>query len=107
MALIEKHFEDDCTQIDPKFKEIVIMTQEEAERRRELVSDIEYDFALALNKGDYFLGQGEINFYLHKMPVDEKELFLNHHALCISELRINDHDLPDSEFEGQRIALRA
>lgn len=70
------------------------------------MSDIEYTFSLALKKGDNYLGQAEINFYLEQMPANDDELYLNSNALAISELTINE-DQKDNQryFEGQRIRL--
>jgi hypothetical protein len=53
------------------------------------VSDIEYSFSLALNKGSYYFGQAEINFYLEIMPQNDEELFLDSNAIAISQLCIN------------------
>lgn len=64
-------------------------------RREELVSDVEYKFALALNKGDYYLGQAKITFYLKSMPANDDELFLNFQTKAVSNLMINDHVLTD------------
>jgi aminopeptidase N len=30
-----------------------------------LISNVEYDFCLALHKGDYYLGNAVINFYVN------------------------------------------
>ena len=79
------------TLIDPDFDNPgLYLTYEEAKRRRELVSDIEYTFSLALKKGDFYCGQAEINFYLEQMPDNDHELFLDANLLVISELTINE-----------------
>jgi len=41
---------------DPKYKETAVLKETEAHRRAELVSDVEYNYQIALKKGDYFLG---------------------------------------------------
>jgi hypothetical protein len=46
-------------------------------RRAELVSDIEYQYSLALNHGDHYLGQAVIKFYVLSLPENDDELFLN------------------------------
>jgi len=33
-----------------------------------LISDIEYNFSLALKQGDYYLGQATITFYVNELP---------------------------------------
>jgi hypothetical protein len=48
-----------------------------AHRRKELVGDIEYTFALALNRGDNYLGRATIKFELKIMPKNDNELFIN------------------------------
>jgi len=54
-----------------------------------LVQEIEYDFQLALNKGDYYLGNAVINFYLKGAP-NNGELFLDLQAMAVAELQINE-----------------
>ena len=62
-ALILQHLGDEAI-VDEKFKATVTLSRTQAEKREELVQEIEYDFQLALNKGDYYLGNAVINFYL-------------------------------------------
>lgn len=82
------------------------LTEAEAARRAELVSDVEYTFNLALKKGNDYLGQAEINFYLEKLPANNDELFINSMALAVSELTINEESKTDSKyFTGQKIRL--
>ena len=70
------------------------------------MSDIEYTWSLALKKGDNYLGQAEINFYLEALPVNNEELFLNCNALAVSELTINEDPKTDGRyFNGQKIRL--
>ena len=40
------------------------------------MTEIEYEFQLALQKGNYYLGKASVNFYLLKEP-QMGELFLN------------------------------
>jgi hypothetical protein len=75
--------------VDPGYKGSFLLSKVEAERRHEIVSDIEYDFQLALQKGEYYLGNAVINFYVRRMP-QPGELFLNCNALAASHLTIND-----------------
>jgi hypothetical protein len=42
-----------------------------------------------LKKGDYYVGNAVINFYVNRDP-KEGELFINSNALAISKLTIND-----------------
>lgn len=106
-TILNKHFNPDMTICDPHYNSTNICLSEiEAHRRAELVSDIEYTFSLALKKGDNFLGQAEINFYLEQMPVNNEELFINSQALAVSELTINEDQKTNSKyFNGQKIRL--
>jgi len=105
--IINKFFNPESTFVDPHYNSThFCLTQAEAKRRAELVSDIEYTFSLALKKGDFYLGQAEINFYLERMPDNNDELFLNSNALAVSELTINEDQKDDQRyFEGQKIRL--
>jgi hypothetical protein len=70
------------------------------------VSDIEYTYSLALKKGDFYLGQAEISFYLERMPDNDDELFLNSNTMAVSELSINeDPKLEQKYFCGQKLRL--
>jgi len=93
--------------VDPEYKAIVNLKETEAQARLELISEIEYEFNLALNKGKHYLGQATINFYLEKMPSAD-ELFLNSQALAIANLHINDKHITSADaFKGQKIPLPA
>jgi len=46
----------------------VCLKKSEAEMRASLVTEIEYDFQLALKTGEHYLGKAVINFYLRKRP---------------------------------------
>ena len=100
-------FNMDETIIDPDFNTThICLSEQEAKQRASLVSDIEYTFSLALKKGDFYLGQAEISFYLERMPETDDELFLNSNALAVSELAINeDPKLDQLYFTGQKIRL--
>jgi hypothetical protein len=74
-ALITIHL-GDAAMLDKGYSANITLKKEEAEKRCELISEIEYDFQLALNKGDYYIGKAVINFYLLKKP-EAGELFLN------------------------------
>ena len=52
--------------VDPGYKKIVNLSHDEAIKRRECVSEVEYNMKLALLKGNYYFGKGEVNFYLEK-----------------------------------------
>ena len=101
-SLIQTHLGLDAT-VDKGYKATVLLKQEQAEKRKSLVSDIEYDFQLALNKGDYYLGKAVINFYLVKAP-EKDELFLNFQAMAIANLTVNDTPVKDC-FGEQKIRL--
>lgn len=80
----------DTVIVDPDYKTTgICLSEKDAKRRAELVSDIEYTFSLALKKGNNYFGQAEINFYLEQMPETDDELYLNSNALAISDLAIN------------------
>ena len=66
----------DTVIVDKKFKvSNITLTKAEAEKRESLIEDVEYDFQLALNHGDYYVGKAVINFYLKTLPA-AKELFI-------------------------------
>jgi len=54
--LINKHLGSEGVIIDSGFKSTGVLKEIQAHRRRELISDVEYTFALALNHGNYYLG---------------------------------------------------
>ena len=105
--MIVKHLGDGAI-VDKKFKSSVVLTKEQAEIRRSLITEIEYDFSIALQKGDYYLGNAVINFYIKKMPDTDTDLFINSQALAVAELKINDKDLPidAASFQNQVIPLK-
>lgn len=74
--LINKHLGDGAL-VDGKFKATVLLTREQAQARAKLLQEVEYDFCLALQKGDYYLGNAVINFYLTSTPSHDDELFIN------------------------------
>jgi hypothetical protein len=82
-----------------------LLSKVEVERRKEIASDIEYDYQLALQKGEYYLGNAVINFYVNREPA-QGELFLNSNALAVSHLTVNDQAVDANvAFKNQRIAL--
>ena len=62
-----------------------------------MVSDIEYEYSLALSHGDYYLGQAVVRFYLEQMPANDDDLFLNFQALAVSNLTINEHSITGAQ----------
>ena len=88
--LVTKHLGEGHI-VDKKFKSTVVLKKEQAEWRKSIIQEVEYDFALALQKGDYYLGNAVINFYLKRQLVDsDPPLFINSQALAIAGLTIND-----------------
>jgi hypothetical protein len=87
-ALITIHL-GDAAMLDKGYNANITLKKEEAEKRTELITEIEYDFQLALNKGDYYIGKAVVNFYLTKRP-EAGELFLNFQSVAIADLLIND-----------------
>ena len=106
-AIINKMFKPEDTIIDSGYdSNNICLSQIESEKRAELVSDIEYTFSLALKKGDNYLGQAEINFYLEKLPANDEDLFLNCRAMALNCLTINDDLKTDPKyFKDQKIRL--
>lgn len=104
--LIEQHLGTVGVIQDANFKTTGNLKQTQAERRKELVSDVEYKYSLALRKGDHYLGQADVKFYLEKLPANDTDIFLNSHALAVAYLRVNGHHLTDpTYFDHQVIAL--
>lgn len=62
LDLAKKYLGSDTLIIDAHPKSTHVLKETQAIRRKELVSDIEYNYSLALNHGDYFLGQALICF---------------------------------------------
>lgn len=77
LELIKKYLGTEGVIVDPKYKGSFVLKETQAQRRKELVSDIVYNFALGIKKGDYYVGQAEIKFYLNEVPKDDEELFIN------------------------------
>jgi len=67
-ALIEKYLGLDGVIADPEYRASCLLKETEAARRKELVTDVEYVFSLALMEGDHYLGQGVVEFYLEDLP---------------------------------------
>ena len=85
-----------------------MLSKEQAAKRRELLSEIEYDFQVALQKGDYYLGNAVVNFYVRRMPSEDTDLFINFQSLAISDLQINDRPMPvgPESYQNQVIPLK-
>lgn len=102
--LLMRHLGDEAV-VDPGYLLNVLLSRDDANKRKEIVSDIEYDFQLALQKGEYFFGNAVINFYVNREP-EAGELFLNFRAIAISKLTINDAQIEaGAVFKNQRIRL--
>ena len=65
--LIVKHL-GDAYILDKKYKSTVVLPREQADKRKEHIMEIEYDYQIALQKGDYYLGNAVINFYVKTLP---------------------------------------
>ena len=83
--LIIKHL-GDAHIVDKMYKSTVVLSREQANKRKEHIMEIEYDFQIALQKGDYYLGNAVINFYLKTMPSSDTDLFINSQALAVADL---------------------
>lgn len=104
--LVLKHLGSNAT-LDQGFAKNVTLKKSEAVRRKELVSEIEYDFQLALNLGKHYLGKAVINFYLKALP-SKDELFIDFQAGAINDLVINDTKVNGNDvFVDQRIKLES
>ena len=105
--LIVKHL-GDAVIVDKKFKQTVVLSVEQAAKRRELIQEIEYDYQVALQKGDYYLGNAVVNFYIRRMPSEDTDLFINFQSLAISDLQINDRPMPvgPESYQNQVIPLK-
>ena len=71
------------------------MKESQAHKRRELISDVDYTFALALNHGEHYLGQADIRFYVEQLPATDDELFLDSATLAIADLKVNDQHITE------------
>jgi hypothetical protein len=62
-AIVAKHLGDGAY-FDSGYNKNITLKKGEAERRFQLVSEIEYDFQIAINKGTHYMGKAVVNFYL-------------------------------------------
>ena len=95
LELITKNLGSQGVIIDSNFKSTGVLKETQAHKRRELISDVEYTYALALNHGEHYLGQADIKFYVEHLPANDEELFLDSAALAVSDLKINDHHITE------------
>jgi hypothetical protein len=93
--LITKHLGSQGVIIDSNFKSTGVLKETQAHKRRELISDVEYTFALALNHGEHYLGQADIRFYVEQLPATDDELFLDSATLAIADLKVNDQHITE------------
>ncbi len=108
LEMIAKYLGSHGVIIDTEFKSTGVLKETQAHKRRELISDVEYTYALALNHGDHYLGQAEIRFYVEQLPSDDNELFLDCAALAVADLKINNHHATEqSAFNKHVIQLKA
>ena len=93
--MINKYLGTQGVIIDSNFKSTGVLKESQAYKRRELVSDVEYTFALALNHGEHYVGQAEIKFYVEHLPANDDELFLDSAALAVADLKINENHITE------------
>jgi hypothetical protein len=106
MNLCQQHLGKNII-FDPNYKQQVHLQQSEAQTRSQLVSEIEYDFQLALNVGNYYLGKAVVNFYLHKLP-EGRQLFLDLNCIAITDFCVNDALVSTQNcFEKHRLYLES
>jgi hypothetical protein len=102
--LITKYLGSQGVIVDSNFKSTGVLKESQAHKRRELISDVEYTFALALNHGEHYLGQADIRFYVEQLPATDDELFLDSAALAIADLKINENSISEqSGFQNHVI----
>jgi len=95
LELISKNLGSQGVIVDSNFKSTGVLKETQAHKRRELISDVEYVYALALNHGEHYLGQADIKFYVEHLPANDEELFLDSAALAVADLNINDHHITE------------
>jgi hypothetical protein len=93
--LITKHLGSQGVIIDSNFKSTGVLKETQAHKRGELISDVDYTFALALNHGEHYLGQADIRFYVEQLPATDDELFLDSATLAIADLKVNDQHITE------------
>lgn len=57
-----------------------------------MVADVEYDFTLALRKGQSYLGQATIRFKY--TPIADADLYVNFSVEALGDLRVNGVSVP-------------
>ena len=104
--VVAKYLGSEGVIFDPKYKGSTVLYETQAKRRKELISEVNYTFALTLHKGEYFGGHATVQFYLEEVPANAEELFINLHAIAVSGLTINGVSITEqSAYEGQVIKL--
>lgn len=107
-GLVVQHLGDLHT-FDEGYNRNVTLKLTEAKARKAMVEEVEYDFQLALNAGEYYLGKATINFYLRKLPSDiNGSLHIDFRTIAMTDCIVNDKYLRGSQvFKDQRINLAA
>ena len=79
-----------------------VLTQDEAEARAARVHDVEYEVALAFERGaETYRGETRVTFAAE----GEDDLFLDHRGLRIERLEVNGRRL-EPDWDGYRLVLR-
>ena len=91
---------------DAKHDDEFFLSKKEAEFRSDLISDVSYSVAVALSKGETFLGTVKIEFNLKGLCNYDKTLFVDFKGRCIKLFKINGTVIHDpSVFECHRIIM--
>lgn len=82
------------------------LTLVQAEYRKELLSNVAYDFTLTLPKGSTYFGKATIQFDLSRVPSSyDQPLFLDYLGTKISKLVVNEQDVQPN-FDNGMIFLQ-
>jgi hypothetical protein len=71
------------------YNKSVLLKKSEAEKRKALITEVEYDFQVAINHGSHYMGKAVVNFYAKEKPT-AGDLFLDFKAMAVGQLTVND-----------------
>ena len=81
------------------------LTQEEAQDRSKVISDVKYELALVLPKGELFWGSWNVNFTLTDHPSHWQDLFIDFEVLSCFKIALNNNILSVDSVRNERLYL--
>ena len=81
------------------------LTQDEAEFRSSLISDVAYQLILALPKGEFYIGNWIVNFNFNDDPKLCEEIFLDFETFKCLKITINFHEINEESIKNERLYI--